>query len=240
MKRFLMMLLAAVMLVSAVACSAAEEPSGGSAAPNEGEDGNSKVESAYQVGDKIEMGSYEQDGDTANGKEPISWYVLAVEEGRVLLISEYCLDFIPYHISEKTMTWESSYLRDWLAADFLHTAFTKDEKAKILLTDNLNPSNSQYGTPGGNPTKDKVFALSIEEAEKYLTEETIGAGVTAYAQSQSSTIHAAEDGTVWWWLRSPGRYDNTAAAVTNSEIDHDGFSLIANVNVVRPAMWIEE
>ena len=46
----------------------------------------------YSVGDIVTYGADEQDGDTANGEEPIEWRILAIEDDRVLLLSEYGLD----------------------------------------------------------------------------------------------------------------------------------------------------
>ena len=33
----------------------------------------------YQVGDFVQFGKYEQDGDSSNGKEDIEWQILKVE-----------------------------------------------------------------------------------------------------------------------------------------------------------------
>ena len=46
------------------------------------------------------FGSYEQDGDAANGKEPIEWLVLDRDGDKALLLSKYALDhqsFMPFY-----------------------------------------------------------------------------------------------------------------------------------------------
>ena len=56
-----------------------------------------------QTGEEPEtvlFGSYEQDGDAANGKEPIEWLVLARDGDKALLLSKYALDhqsFMPFY-----------------------------------------------------------------------------------------------------------------------------------------------
>ena len=44
------------------------------------------------VGDYISFGSYEQDNDVTNGKEPIEWLVLDVQEGKAKILSRYALN----------------------------------------------------------------------------------------------------------------------------------------------------
>ena len=65
----------------------------------------------YRVGDKIQLGTYEQDDNNSNGKEPITWTILDKKGGKVLLLSEKCLDVRPYDTSEASVTWETSELR---------------------------------------------------------------------------------------------------------------------------------
>lgn len=57
------------------------------------------------TGQLVRFGSYEQDNDTSNGKEPIEWIVLSVDEeqGRALLLSRYVLDRIPLYDKDMTI-----------------------------------------------------------------------------------------------------------------------------------------
>ena len=50
---------------------------------------------AAKAGDEIFFGKYEQDGDSANGKEDIAWIVLSnqVENKRIFVVSKYVLAF---------------------------------------------------------------------------------------------------------------------------------------------------
>lgn len=56
--------------------------------------------SAIAVGKTMTFGAYEQDNDEQNGKEPIEWQILDVQDNRVLLISINTLDAQPFHTSK--------------------------------------------------------------------------------------------------------------------------------------------
>ena len=118
-------------------------------------------------GEYVVFGRYEQDGDTSNGPEPIEWVVLAEEDGRMLLISRYILDGVPYHTEYKDVTWETCSLRAWLNDDFYNSAFDAEEQSHILSTVISNPDNEYISVPGGNDTEDKLFLLSVDELLKY-------------------------------------------------------------------------
>ena len=113
-----------------------------------------------QVGDLISFGHYEQDNDKANGSEEIQWRVLAVEDGKALLISKE-----PgrqrYNLQKVT---RQPVPAKWLN-NFLNSAFNEDERDRILLTTLKNDNNpSPHQWEGGSETQDQVFLLSIEEA----------------------------------------------------------------------------
>lgn len=127
-----------------------------------------KIKTA-NVGDIIVFGTYEQDNDTSNGKENIEWLVLAKENNRILVISDKALDCHPYNSSRTIVTWETCTLRKWLNNDFINAAFYAEERAKIPTVTVSADKNPEYDTNPGNATKDRVFLLSIVEAEKYFT-----------------------------------------------------------------------
>lgn len=121
----------------------------------------------YHVGDTITLGKYEQDG-FINKKEDIEWIVVSVEEDRILVVSQYALDAIPYNLGSEDVTWETSYIRKWLNENIYKRAFTIKEKNRILPVTLHNPENPYDQAEGGNDTVDYVFCLSLEEAEKYF------------------------------------------------------------------------
>ena len=201
-----------------------------------------------KVGDIVYFGTYEQDNDTSNGKEDIKWRVLAKENNRILVISDKALDCQPYNSSYRDITWENCTLRKWLNNDFVNAAFTAEERAKIPMVTVSADKNPKYDTDPGNATKDKVFLLSIVEAEKYFasdeaekyfaSDEARMCVPTDYAVARGAYVNS-DNGTCWWWLRSPGYYQNYAADVLlGGDVYEDGYGVNHGDCAVRPAMWI--
>ncbi len=214
------------------------------------------------VGDTIKFGHYEQDNDTANGDEEIEWLVLEKEEDKMLVISQYALDYQLYNTYEgpkmEKVTWETCTLRSWLNDNFYNAAFTEEEQAKIVTVTNENPDSDPffsseyyieqrakeyidvyypelYGAPGGNMTNDKVFCLSYEEAFNYFdSDEARKCMSTEYTKSLEED--PSSSGICNWWLRSPGDTEYDALYVRGG-LRMDGFTG-GSKKAVRPAMWI--
>lgn len=192
------------------------------------------------VGDRIVLGSYAQDGQFCEAK-PIEWRVLAVEDGKALVISEYGLDCKPYHSSHADVTWACCDLRGWLNGEFLDDAFDPSERAMIAEMTVRNPDNPKYESPGGSDTRDKVFLLSIDEAYCYFASDSERAcRPTSYAFSNGVAIN--DSGACFWWLRSPGCSASWAAVVSNingnGTVNSLGCSVDFDYFAVRPAMWV--
>lgn len=192
----------------------------------------------------VTFGVYPQ---TKEGKDrtPIEWIVLAIENGKILVISRDALDCQQYDSSETEtdVTWETCSLRKWLNGTFLNNAFSADEQAKIATTYVSADRNPEYNTDPGNATQDKVFLLSITEAEKYFkTSESRRCAPTAYAYAQGAFPYIIPSGeaTCWWWLRSPGNSSGIVANVTFSGTVYDfGDFFDDEDGCVRPALWID-
>ena len=139
------------------------------------------------------------------------------------LFSEDLLETKAYHDTLSGITWENCTLRSYLNGQtFLNSNFTGTEQDAIKDTSVTNDSNPDYSTAGGNNTTDKLFLLSLAEVRN--TDYGFGSDATRAASS-------------WWWLRSPGYYDDRAA-----DVDYDGYvysngGSVSNVNgSVRPAL----
>ena len=151
-----------------------------------------------------------------------------------------------------SVTWEECTLRTWLNGTFMNKAFTANEQTGILLTNVDNSSSqgySRWSTSGGNNTQDKIFLLSYAEANQYL-DVTYGdsknmksrVAPTAYAKKQEAYTYgsyktADGDVTGWWWLRSPGRGQSSAAYVGFDGSLRD-YNVLLDSACVRPALWI--
>lgn len=121
--------------------------------------------------------------------------------------------------------------------DLVHDSFAELGKAEVTVTEVDNNRYLLYETIEGNPTKDKIFILSVDEAERYFTksEERIGRN-TPYALAQGAYD---EGGSGIWWLRTRGGNDTDAACVTSGgEVTRLGADVSSNGGAVRPAFWI--
>ena len=215
-------------------------------------------EALRTVGAYVTFGRYEQDNNPDNGPEPIEWVVLASPKNgsRVLLLSRYGLDVKQYHPESEFVMWATCDLRTWLNGEFLDSAFTEEEAARIPQTEQDNSFKSHYSgykySYGGYNTKntnDKVFLLSYSQAKAYFgldyqkrnDHAWLRTAPTAYAAARG----AETSGDAWsdegldagrWWLRSPGKNTREGACVTPygalSSAD------VRKENLIRPAIWL--
>ncbi len=214
-------------------------------------------------GEIIKFGSYEQDNNTANGKEPIEWIVLEKRsDGTMFVLSRYVLDNKQYNTDTCAITWEKCSSRKWLNGSFYETAFSSAEKAKIQTTKVVNEANPYTGTSGGNSTNDKVFLLSYNEVKKFFGDSTLSeqgysvnansaTSPTAYGKAQriytmnlSSHFYADDlkqySGNCWWWLRTPGTDQKRAMYVSNfGDLGYGNFYVYNMDAGLRPAMVIK-
>ena len=190
--------------------------------------------SNVSVGDTLTLGHYEQDNNSGNEAESITWKVLKVEKDKALLISEYCLDNTNYHNvwNETAWTeWANCSLRTWLNTTFYDLAFSNSEKK--IIKNNLTESNAN----------DKVFILNISEAMSLFNSNSDRqARSTKYLKSKNYWF-ASEDagGYAAWWLRNAGELfsgTSTAAVDGDGSIWDYGYTPSADDVAVRPAMWI--
>ena len=125
---------------------------------------NYDKEKTYKDFDTVVLGSYEQDGDTTNGKEGIEWIVLKKEQGKALLFSKYILDYVEYsNILERYTVWKDSRLRAWANHEFYDSSFNEKEKVLIASTRVKNYDNPVYVSSSGASTIDKVFVPGFDE-----------------------------------------------------------------------------
>lgn len=211
-----------------------------------------KIAPFQNIGSIVTFGRYEQDNNLGNGQESIEWIILDVQDEKVLLLSRYGLDSMPYNKDKDDITWEKCSLRSWLNSDFLNKAFSAEEQAAILMSEVENDANqgySQWNTDGGNNTQDQIFLLSYAEANRFLgvtkydsRNEKSRVAPTDYAishGSKGSNMYRTIDGkgADYWWLRSPGRFQYSAACVLSNGSLH--FVNVDTVCAIRPAIWLD-
>ena len=183
------------------------------------------------IGDEITFGNY-------SGKD-IEWIVLDENDSGVLLLSKNVIDTKPYNESDVEITWENCTLRGWINNDFYYAAFSPEEQSRIIETNVVNSDNADTRARGGSDTNDRVFILSMDEANKYLgSDEARRAQPCDYLPQDGSFIF---DGYIFWWLRTPGN-NNKYAAQVGSEGGISGYGdwvTFPNVGV-RPAIWVSK
>lgn len=172
-----------------------------------------------QAGDVVEFGSYEQDGNASNGKEPIEWRVLAVEGNRAFVVSQKALDVHAFNADEDDVNdWNSSDLKKWLENVFASQAFTGDEMKEI----------------NGAPT-----LLSVDEANKYFKSDNDRICMPTQQAVSNGAWTLDDNGPCIWWLRSPGDGSYLAAGVNaDGHVVSSGYHLSFLDLAVRPALWV--
>ena len=155
------------------------------------------------------------------GIDNTKWRVLEVDRQRenVLLIADAPICVKAYHDRDEDITWEQCSLRKWLNGEYFEKTFSEQEKAAIPETELKNLDDLECGTSGGNDTKDRIFLLSIEEAQKYFKDD------------RDRSIDEW-----WWWLRSPGCNQNCAVIVHDDGWIED--RTVYEYGKVRPAFRI--
>lgn len=148
-----------------------------------------------EIGDIVQMGTYEQDGD-AETEDPICWDVLDKDGDAVLLISHDVIAYQRFSDSRKCVIWEDSQIRSWLNQEFYAEAFVEEEQASIRETTLENLSTVGFAAhvdPSGDvqvresrpDTKDKIFLLSWKEAEQYYGNRLTDASILGRRPSRA-------------------------------------------------------
>ncbi len=199
-----------------------------------------------QTGEEPEtilFGSYEQDGDAANGKEPIEWLVLDRDGDKALLLSKYALShqsFMPfYEPVTEPFTWESCSLRQWLNSTFLNAAFSAEEQRRLLTTTVITAPGGRKGSENPFTTEDRVFLLSDTEVYAYFSSEAATVtDYTAYALSEDPWAgNATAPAPAIWWLRTTDGGNHPDSVYTRGGVGEGARSYEGEY--VRPAIWVD-
>lgn len=192
-----------------------------------------------RVGERFEFGRCPQgvDGEV----KPIVWRVLQREvnpvirrvlkraKDHLLVIAEQGLDSRPYNERFGGVTWAACSLRRWLNDEFYLQSFSEEERGLILRT--------RIANNAGPDTEDRVFLLSVKEAESLFSDDTDRRTVPTDWTVKNGVSWDDDTGCCWWWLRSRGCNHLHA-----SDVDTEGFVIgtgdgTAYTNrAVRPAV----
>ena len=189
------------------------------------------------------VNSYQDDNGYFTGQtywfkyEPIKWNVLDPFDGTIM--TELILDCQPlnnssYHYksdnyidedySAYTNDYSASYVRYWLNNTFLNTAFSTNQKAKILESEISNKSlgslNGMAGYTGydSKSTTDKVFLLAYNEAfDGYGFIDDTSRMLKGTDYSKCLNLRVGSNDFSPYLLRTPGN-----SSVVSCTIDYDG------------------
>lgn len=179
---------------------------------------SSELAAGCQKGNYVKFGRYPQNNDEF---APIEWLILDNDSNTALLISKYVLDCRRFHylwfdswfFEYFNLPWRYCNLRRWLNGHFLRKAFSSEDRQHIVNS-NIYTGASRFGVRGCGETRDKVFCLSIEEAEEYFPDDKSRISPpTVYAESRGLGTHKWSTGGSIYWLRSPGDKGAKAVAV---------------------------
>lgn len=192
----------------------------------------------YLGSSTVTIGQYWQSADE-HILTPIEWIILKNAGKRILVISKYCLDAMPFNTPRADFTWETCGLRKWLNNDFFNEAFSAKEQALIPLV-NVPAVNNDIGhAQAGKATNDRVFVLNVPEAESYFANDQARAcDGTDYCFKKGAD--RGDNGKADWWLRTPGGIQSTATSVTSTGYVASGGHFGDHPKTaVRPAMWLD-
>ena len=251
-KKSVSVLLTLAMLLSVYAglhvLPAAQAVGNGKALQLTGSGEAANILGAQQSG--VYFGNYKQSSDGSGGYnvDPVKWRVLSNADGKLFLLADQNLDVFFYHERYRPTTWETCDMRKWLndlapyndyvTVNFMSSAFAPNELAAVLTTD--------VQTDGSNPTQDKVFLLSVDDAQNAAY------GFSDNASRLSTNTKFVEGGGAirqfmheagtadYWWLRTQGAVDDRAADVNDvGFLDTYGYDVYNNGLAVRPAFNLD-
>lgn len=188
-----------------------------------------------KIGDTLTIGKWEQNNNTADGAEALTWRVIDMKEGKAVLLSQNVIDCQKFG---SNASWKASSVRAWLNETFYPTAFEDSEKAFILKKINQTQTADLSAT---ETTEDYAFVLSVDEAR--MISKNID-GILKSKATESALkkgIFYGDDGSGYWWLRTPGNdSSHTAYVTTDGKIYLAGCKTdYASVGGIRPAVYID-
>ena len=153
--------------------------------------------------------------------QPITWTVLAEENGKAFILADISLDSQAF--DSFSTSYASSSIKSWLNDDFYNTAFNKLQQAIIADT----------AVDGSN---EKVFLLSSTEVTEKMTFES-DRQKTASDYSKALGKYVDGSGNGWWLLRDV----STSKDGTVSRVKTDGsihyIAPVVNTGGIVPALW---
>lgn len=195
---------------------------------------------AIQTGNYIKFGEYQG--------EKLNWIVMEKQEDKALLFNANVIDCKCYNEYEYCeCTWETSSLRNWLNDDFYNTAFSNEEKNKILLTNVNNNDDIDFDASikSGNNTDDYIFCLSRQENWNYFGQDTELVEKRYGNKTYSIYVNLQAAAGATDYAKNVDNYGNKLSTTNESELDtvldmmgkkDDGF--LKRMLLTQAAYWL--
>ncbi|MCL2249790.1 MAG: DUF6273 domain-containing protein [Oscillospiraceae bacterium] len=179
------------------------------------------------------------------------WKILDIDNDKALMITEKAVEHREYNEKEGySVTWENCTLRKYLNGEF-YQRFTEFEQSFIIEVDNENQTNRWYDKDYSCVnTRDKVFLLSLEEADRFFGNSGDYLGKRSkrgeFLSNRHDILRKLNSG--WWWLRTGAPYITGGfngypgvACVTGSGAINVGGYRVNNESFVgvRPAVFLK-
>lgn len=153
----------------------------------------------------IKFGFWPQNGTTP---EPLEWLILEETGEEILLLCKFSIatkgfvfDVKDESYEHRKCLWEYSDLRHWLNDEFYSVAFDKYQKDLILPTEIKTMCND---TESLDTFENKVFLLSKEQVELYLTTPELRKGIRTVNAANDQNVLLSDrtklDNIPWWSL----------------------------------------
>ena len=201
------------------------------------------------VGTSVVFGSYEQDYDLENGKEPLEWIVLDRVGDKVLLLSRFGLECDWWY--DGYSTWEKSGARRELNEYFYVDAFSAEERERIVKTAIKTPSDTDVDIV----TEDYVFLLSesevlegkAQDGTPYFKDITERLTIPVPREGFGAWMYDDCEGDDWdgiqtkWLLRAKGTnmYKTWVTKEGTVKTDGTAYEYETVAVLLRPAVWVD-
>lgn len=174
---------------------------------------------------KCVFGRWPQWDKANDGIQPLYWLILREENGKLLLLSDSILEWMPFQTKkEEGCAWERSSLREWLNSAFYQRAFTAEERRRICWFEPNILSEGALMDHVSLPTWPDIRCLA-----------RMGASLTVRCQ-QKMKQSGWQDRE--YWIRKDTEDDSThvmAFVLRNEKVSWQRCTTPAGV---RPAIWI--
>ncbi len=202
------------------------------------------------------FGAYEQDGDYANGKEPLEWIVLDRDGDRALLLAKYGIESLQWDKNQVLEEWEVDDLYLMISRTIYEAAFSAEERAALIRMNLIENASVSYPYerilyPGYTfllETDDVVYGQGQNETKFFRTEESRITIPTAYAAQKGAWLD--ENGEFAgvespWLVTATGTTDGDFSEVEFARVMPDGSISFEEEAIkdrqvlIRPAVWVD-